>query len=338
MTPLRKKMLEELKRRNLASNTQKAYVSQIEFLARHFHCSPDVLSGEQLRQYQLHLIDKGVSWSTFNIAVCAMRFFYDKVLGRSETIEQLPHAKHRKKLPVVLSRGEVRQLWEVAKEPRQEMIVKTGYACALRVSELVALEVTDIDGRRHLLHVRDAKGGKDRYVPVCDTLLEELRQFWKQHRNPRWLFPGKLPHCPITPSAVQRLMSQLARRANIDKRVTCHTLRHSAATHWLEAGVDLRTIQMLLGHTNLNTTAIYMHVKDPTTHPVLGQLDLLAAESGPNRSQAGDTSQRTSDVLPSLSPEACRALLGGDGSAADNSRNDGHPRSGPPAQDASPQG
>jgi len=330
-------MLEELKRRNLASNTCSVYLRQIKHLARHFNCSPDALSGEQLRQYQLHLIDKGVAWSTFNIAVCAMRFFYGKVLGREETIEQLPHAKQRKKLPVVLSRGEVRRMWEVAKKPWHTIIVKTAYACALRVSELVALEVTDIDGQRHLLHIRNAKGGKDRYVPLCDTLLEELRQLWKQHRNPRWLFPGKSPQCHITRSNVQRLVPQLARVAGIDKRVSCHTLRHSAATHWLEAGVDLRTIQMLLGHTNLNTTAIYMHVKDPTTHPVLGQLDLLEADAEPNRSQADDANQRKSNLLPSLSREARRALLDGNGPAAANSYNDGDPQAGPPAEDgASP--
>jgi site-specific recombinase XerD len=326
-------MLEELKRRNLAPNTWKAYVSQIEYLARHFKCSPDTLSGEQLRQYQLHLIDKGVSWSTFNIAVCAMRFFYDKVLGREETIQQLPHAKQRKKLPVVLSRGEVRRLWEVAKKPWHTMVVKTGYACALRVSELVVLEATDIDSQRHLLHIRNAKGAKDRYVPVCDTLLEELRQLWKQHRNPRWLFPGKLPQCHIARETVQRLVPQLARVAGIDKRVSCHTLRHSAATHWLEAGVDLRTIQMLLGHTNLNTTAIYMHVKDPTTHPILGQLDLLEADAEPNRSQADDAGHRKSDSLQSRSPEG---LLDGNGPAAADSPNDGDHQAGPPAEDASP--
>jgi site-specific recombinase XerD len=335
MTILRERMLEELKRRNLAPNTCSVYLRQIKQLARHFNCSPDRLTGEQLRQYQLHLIDKGVSWSTFNIAVCAMRFFYSKVLGREDTIEQLPHAKQRKKLPVVLSRGEVHRLWAVAKTPWHKMAVKTAYACALRVSELVVLEVTDIDGQRHLLHVRNAKGAKDRYVPVCDTLLRELRQFWQQHRNPRWLFPGKLRRCHVTTRSVQDFLPRLTRIAGIEKRVSCHTLRHSAATHWLEAGVDLRTIQMLLGHTNLNTTAIYMHVKDPTTHPVLGQLDLLDADAEADRSQADDPGQDKSDLLQDPSPETGRALFDGNGPATDTSPDDDH-RTGPPAEDASP--
>jgi integrase len=249
----------------------------------------------------------------------------------------------------VLSRREVHRLWEVAKKPWHKTVIQTGYACALRVSELVALEVTDIDGQRHLLHVRDAKGAKDRYVPVCDTLLQALRQLWMQHRNPRWLFPGKLRRCHIARGTVQHLVPQLARVAGIDKPVSCHTLRHSAATHWLEAGVDLRTIQMLLGHTNLNTTAIYMHVKDPTTHPVLGQLDLLEGDVQSNRSQADDADQCKSDLLQDLSPETRRALFDGNGPAADTSPdddtspaadtspNDDH-RAGPPAEDASPPG
>jgi site-specific recombinase XerD len=338
MTILRERMLEELKRRNLASNTCRVYVRQIKQLARYFNCSPDALTGEQLRQYQLHLIDKGVSWSTFNVAVCAMRFFYTIVVGREEAFEQLPHAKQPKKLPVVLSRQEVRRLWGVAEKPWHKLVVKTGYACALRVSELVGLEVTDIDGQRHLLHVRDAKGAKDRYVPVCNTLLEELRQFWKQHRNPRWLFPGKLRRSHISRGAVQHLVPELARVAGIDKRVSCHTLRHSAATHWLEAGVDLRTIQMLLGHTNLNTTAIYMHVKDPTTHPVLGQLDLLEPDAQPNRSQADDPDQCKSDLPPFFAAETRPALLDGTDPADDNGRNAADHQADPPAEDASPPG
>lgn len=265
-----------------------------------------------------------------------MRFFYTTVLGREETFEQLPHAKQPKKLPMVPSRREVQRLWEVAKMPWHKLAVKTGYACALRVSELVTLEVTDIDGQRHLLHVRDAKGAKDRYVPVCNTLLQELRQFWKQHRNPRWLFPGKLRRSHISRGTVQRLVPQLARVAGIDKRVSCHTLRHFAATHWLEASVDLRTIQMLLGHTNLNTTAIYMHVKDPTTHPALGQLDLLEADTEPNRSQAGDADQCKSDLPPFLPPEPRRALSDGSGPTDDNVRNGGDHQADPPAEDISP--
>jgi integrase/recombinase XerD len=314
MTPLRKRMLEELKRRNYAPATCRSYVDQINSLAKHFGKSPDKLTAEELRQYQLHLIERKVSWSTFNVAVCAMRFFYDKVLERSEKVEQLPYGKTPKKLPVVLSREEVRRLWQAAStsRPWQEMAIKTGYACALRVSELVRVQVDEIDGRRHLLHVRGAKGQKDRYVPLSPTLLEQMRSFWKGHRNRRWLFPGKRPERHIDARTVQHRIPRLARVAGIGKRVTTHTLRHTAATHWLEAGVDLRTIQLFLGHTNLNTTAIYMHVKDPTTHPMLGALDLLAEQGKPDRSEKEDVLQRFDKLFASLSPEIRRTLFGGD--------------------------
>jgi site-specific recombinase XerD len=307
-------MLEELKRRNYAPATCCSYVDQIKNLAKYSGKSPDKLTAEELRQYQLHLIDRKVSWSTFNVAVCAMRFFYGKVLGRSEKIEQLPYGKTPKKLPVVLSREEVRRLWQAASasRPWQEMVIKTGYACALRVSELVRVQVDEIDGGRHLLHVRGAKGRKDRYVPLSPTLLGQMRSFWKGHRNGRWLFPGKIPEGHIGPRTVQHMIPRLARVAGIGKRVTTHTLRHTAATHWLEAGVDLRTIQLFLGHTNLNTTAIYMHVKDPTTHPMLGELDLLAEQGKPNRSEKEDVMQRFDKLFASLSPEIRRTLFDGD--------------------------
>ena len=314
MTPLRTRMLEELKRRNYAENTCLAYVSEIKYLAKHFRKSPDKLTPEDWRQYQLHLIDKKVSWSKFNIAVSAMQFFYGKVLGRTEEIELIPYAKTPKKLPVVLSQEEVRRLWQAGscKKPWHEVAIKTCYACALRVSELVRLEVTHIDGQRHLLHVCGAKGQKDRYVPLATTLLEELRDLWKRHRNPRWLFPGPLPDRHITSDAVRNLIRRQTRVARIGKHVTTHTLRHSAATHWLEAGVDLRTIQLLLGHTNLNTTAIYMHIKDPTKHPMLGELDLLAERPGPDRCEKEDVMRRLGKLFESLSPEIPQVLFGGE--------------------------
>jgi len=314
MTRLRTRMLEELKRRNYAENTCRAYVSQIQYLAKHFGKSPDKLTPEDWRQYQLYLIDKKVSWSKFNIAVCAMQFFYGKVLGRTEEIELLPYAKTPKKLPVVLSREEVQRLWQAGsgQKPWHEVAIKTCYACALRVSELICLEVTAIDGQRHLLHVRGAKGQKDRYVPLATTLLDQMRWLWKRHRNPRWLFPGSLPNRHITSDTVRNLLRRLTRVVRIGKHVTTHTLRHSAATHWLEAGVDLRTIQLLLGHTNLNTTAIYMHIKDPTKHPMLGELDLLAERQGPDRCDKEDVVRRLGKLFESLSPETRQTLFGGD--------------------------
>jgi site-specific recombinase XerD len=307
-------MLEELKRRNLSDETARIYVTQVAALARHFRTSPDKLSHEQLRDYQLHLINREVSWSTYNTTVCAMRFFYGKVLNWQHVIDRLPYAKTPKRLPVVLSRSEVQCLWEQANKPWHATIVKTLYACGLRVSEGVGIEIRDLDGKRQMLHLRGGKGAKDRYLPLTNTLLSELRAFWKMHRNSRWLFPS--PYSAARHPARQTVLQAIktmARKAGIKKEITCHTLRHAAATHWLEANVPLPMIQHLLGHTSPNTTSIYLHVKNVTNDPRLRSLDLLAQTEESSRCEGDEARRRFTAFLQTITPEQQRVLFGDDG-------------------------
>jgi site-specific recombinase XerD len=303
MTPLRKRMLQELKRRNLSDKTASAYVSQIATMAKHFGMSPDKLSSEQLRAYQLHLIDKRVSWSTYNSTVCAVRFLFEKVLDQREMVERMPYAKTPQRLPDVLSRGEVRRLWEAAIRPWHAVIVKVLYACGLRISKGLGIQIPDLDGERQLLHVRSAKGAKDLYVPLSTTLLSELRAFWVTHRHPRWLFPSPMTSRPPVPTTALRAIQRMAGIAGINKAVTCHTLRHSAATHWLEAGVPLPLIQRLLGHTSLRTTSIYLHVTDILNHAHRKSFDLLAETEQAGRSETDEARQRFAEFLQTLTPQ-----------------------------------
>ena len=313
MTPLRKRMLEEIKRRNLSDETGRIYVTQMATLAKHFGTSPDKLSEEQLRSYQLHLIDKGVTWSTYNTSVCAMRFFYGKVLHWQHMIDRLPYAKTPKRLPVVLSRGEVRRLWEAANKRWHAMIVKTLYACGLRVSKGIGIEIRDLDGERQMLHVRGAKGAKDRYVPLTNTLLSELRAFWRTHRNPRWLFPStQSPARHPSRRSVLKAIKTMAGKAGISKEVGCHTLRHAAATHWLESDIPLPMIQHLLGHTSPKTTSIYLHVTDFMKDTRLRSLDLLAQTEESGRCE-GDEAGRFTAFVESLSLQQRRVLFGDGG-------------------------
>jgi site-specific recombinase XerD len=309
MTPLRKRMLEELKRCNLSDKTALVYVTQIASLAKYFRTSPAQLNSEQLRAYQLHLIDKEVSWSTYNTTVSAMRFLYERVLDRPDLVERLPYAKTPKRLPVVLSRSEVRRIWEAATKPWHAMIVKVLYACGLRISKAIGIEIPDLDGDRQMLHVREAKGAKDRYVPLTNTLLAELRTFWTTHRHPRWLFPSPQTNRPPVPTTALRAIKNMACRAGIAKHITCHTLRHAAATHWLEAGVTLPMIQRLLGHTSLRTTSIYLHVTDVTNAAQLRALDLLAHTQQAGRSETDDTGQRLAEFLQTLTLQQRQVLF-----------------------------
>jgi site-specific recombinase XerD len=307
-------MLEEMKRRNLSDATARIYVTQMAGLAKHFCTSPDKLSDEQLRSYQLHLIDKGVSWATYNTTVCAIRFFYGKVLDWQHVIDRLPYAKTPKRLPVVLSRGAVRRLWEAANKPWHAMIVKTLYACGLRVSKGIGIEIPDLDGERQMLHVRGGKGAKDRYVPLTNTLLLELRAFWSTHRNPRWLFPSTQSAARHSARrTVLQAIKTMARKAGINKEVGCHTLRHAAATHWLEAGVSLPMIQHLLGHTSPKTTSIYLHVTDRTNDPRLRSLDLLAQTEESGRCEGDEARRRFTAFVETLTPEQQRVLFGDGG-------------------------
>jgi site-specific recombinase XerD len=272
-------MIEDLQIRNYAKSTVRNYVSHLRMLAKHFGRSPDQLSPEHIRQYQVYLIrEKRASWSHFNMAVCAMRFFYRVTLGRDWPVKHIPYGKKEKKLPVVLSRKEVFRLWEGVFNTKHRLVLMTTYSGGLRVSEVVILKPEDIDPERMLIHIRQAKGRKDRYVPLSHILLGYLQEYRKQIPPSPWLFPGYNPKNPISKRAAQAACAHAAKQADFSKQVTMHTLRHSFATHMLEAGVDLRRIQKIMGHASLNTTAMYTHVTTDKIQSTASPLDLLAEE------------------------------------------------------------
>ena len=279
MTPLRQRLIDDLRLRNYSPRTIEAYTAGVARLAKHFHRSPDQLGVEHLREFQLHLLAQSVSWSLFNVVVAALRFFYGTTLGRPDTVPFIAYGKRQRSIPAVLSVEEVRALFEAAAPGRDRVLLQTAYACGLRISELIHLQVTDIDSARMVVIVRQGKGRKDRQVPLSQRLLAELRRQWWTHRSRPWLFPGQTPDRPLHPSNVQRLFQAALRRAKIAKRATPHTLRHSFATHLLEAGVDVVTVQRLLGHGSLSTTAHYLHVSRRHLQRTPSLLDLIAVPS-----------------------------------------------------------
>jgi integrase/recombinase XerD len=263
MTALRQRMIEDMQVRNYSPRTVEAYVAAVAKLARHFQRSPDQLAGEDVRAFQVHLLAAKASWSQFNQIVAGLRFFFGTTLARAGMVAMLPYGKRPKRLPTVLSVEEVSQLIEAARPGRERVLMQTAYACGLRISELLSLQVTDIDSARMVVNVRQGKGAKDRQVPLSARLLTELRRWWCRHRTRPWLFPGMTAGSrerPMNTTSVQRMMKQVVKRAQLRKPASMHTLRHSYATHMLEAGVDVVTLQNLLGHNSLSSTARYLHL------------------------------------------------------------------------------
>jgi site-specific recombinase XerD len=274
-------MIEDMRLRNLSPHTIDAYVLAAKQFANHFKRSPRQLSGDDVRQYLLHLVqDKHVSWSRYNIARCALQFLYQITLGRDERFDKLPCARAPKRLPTVLCTEELRRLFDVAaRDVKHKALLMTLYGSGLRVSEVAALRPADIDSARMLIHVRQGKGAKDRMTKLSPRLLEVLREYWRAARPKQWLFAQTgNADLAMNTSSIERMVQRLARRAGIGKTVTPHTLRHSYATHLLDAGTDLRTIQVLLGHRNLKTTAIYLHVSQAKIAAAASPLDLLYAQ------------------------------------------------------------
>jgi integrase/recombinase XerD len=277
MTPLRQKMIEDLRIRNYSPKTIKTYIQRMAAFSRYFHKSPDLLGPPHIRQYQVHLVEKSASWSVMNQTVCALRFFYKTTLAKDWPFKHLPLAKRPKKLPVVLSMEEVRDLLKAVRVFKYRTILETIYATGLRLSEALHLRVDDVDSQRMALRVEEGKGRKDRYVPLSPTLLEKLRVYWKVYRPSKWLFEARTAKAALGPSQVQKAISEAGRAIKLRKRIGPHTLRHSFATHLLEAGVDLRTIQLLLGHSSLRTTALYLHIASTALQDATGPRDLLEA-------------------------------------------------------------
>ncbi len=276
MTPLRRRMIDDMQLRNLAPRTIKAYVSRVGTFARHFGRSPEALGPDDVRAYLLHLVQvKHVSWSVYNQTVAALKFLYEVTLERPGVLQRIRCPKQPKKLPVVLSTDETARFFAAILGVKHRAILMTAYAAGLRVSEVVSLRIDEIDIQRMVIRVRQAKGRRDRYVMLSPRLLALLREYWKVARPTEWLFPGDVPGRPITAGSVHHICAQAARAAGLGKHVTVHTLRHSFATHLLEAGTDLCTIKLLLGHRSLSTTARYLHVATSTVCAVPSPLDRL---------------------------------------------------------------
>jgi site-specific recombinase XerD len=248
--------------RRLAAGTQAVYVRAVANLAEYYHRSPDTLTTEEVKGYLLYLVNsRRLDWSTVNVASAAIRFFYAETLGRTDVSRSIPPRRTPARLPQILSVEEVGSLFAATPNLKHRTLLMTAYATGLRVSELVRLKVADIDSSRMMIRVRAGKGDKDRYTILSAGLLEQLRIYWRAYRPTEWLFPGGRPGRPITRTTAGKIYRQARTRAGITKRGGIHTLRHCFATHLLEADVDVRTIQMLMGHQSIRTTIRYLQVR-----------------------------------------------------------------------------
>jgi len=275
ISPLRRRMIEDMTVRNFVEKTQHDYVRSIKNLTKFLGRSPDTATPEDLRRYQLHLTGTGVRPPTINGTVTALRFFFTVTLDRADTVKPLTFVAEPRKIPVVLSPEEVARFLEAAPGPKYKAALSVAYGAGLRVSEVVALKVSDIDSKRMLLRIEQGKGRKDRHAMLSPQLLELLRDWYRIARPQVWLFPGQNPVNPLTTRQLNRAVHAAAHIAEINKRVTPHTLRHSFATHLLEQNIDIRVIQVLLGHARLDTTALYTRVATNTIREVMSPLDRL---------------------------------------------------------------
>jgi integrase/recombinase XerD len=276
MSPLRRRMIEDMTIRKLAPKTQRDYVQRIKNFAAFLGRSPDTASFDDVRRYQLHLASSGVGVATINQTVSTLRFFFRVTLRRHEIVEHTHIIPERRKLPVVLSAEEVARLLDAAPGLKYKAALSVAYGAGLRASEVVSLKVSDIDSKRMIIRVEQGKGGKDRNVMLSPSLLELLRTWWAAARPQGWLFPGRDPAQPMTTRQLNRACHAAAQMAEINKRVSLHTLRHSFATHLLEQKIDVRVIQVLLGHAKLDTTALYTRVATKTISEVISPLEHIA--------------------------------------------------------------
>jgi integrase/recombinase XerD len=277
MTPLRQRMLEEMQIRNLSPETQRSYLGHTSLFARYFGKSPDLLGPDEVRTYLLHLVrERQLSASSIMVTVAALRFLYKVTLKRDWDIQEvIPGCRKPRKLPVILSREEVSRFLGAVENLKHRVILTVCYAAGLRISEAVRLRPEAIDNQRMVIRVDAGKGRKDRYVMLSPRLLDILRDYWRKARPKGWLFPGDLPGQPITASAVEDVCRQVRCQADFTKLITPHSLRHAFAVHLLESGTDLRTIQLLLGHSDLATTVRYLHLATSQLCATISPLDAL---------------------------------------------------------------
>ena len=276
MGKLQDQMRMDLELKNLSPRTRSCYLTWMRSFALHFHRAPDELGEQEIRGYLHYLIqEKKASQSGVSQAYSALKFFYETTLKRDWNGFRIPRMQKGKKLPVVLSRQEIQAIFSATRNLKHRVVLMTIYSAGLRISEVVHLKVSDIDSQRMTIRVQQGKGQKDRYTLLSQRTLEVLRAYWKEYRPSGWLFPGKPETEPLSVSSVQRVFEKVLLRAGIKKPASVHTLRHSFATHLLEAGTDLFHIQRLLGHTSPKTTAIYLHLSRKNLGGVRSPLDLL---------------------------------------------------------------
>jgi integrase/recombinase XerD len=283
ISPLRQRMIDDMRMRKLSDKTQSAYIRAVRQLSAFLGRSPDTATVEDLRRFQLHLVDHGSSPITLNATITGLKFFFEVTLGHGEVMARMQPVRVPHTLPVVLSREEVARLIAAARNLKHQTALSVAYGSGLRANEVIGLKVGDVDSERMTLRVEQGKGRKDRYAMLSPVLLERLRAWWRLgHAQGKilpggWLFPGLDPMDPLTARQLNRAILAAALAAKIDKRVSMHTLRHSFATHLLEQKVDIRVIQVLLGHKKLETTSIYTHVATDLLRTVIGPLEVLPA-------------------------------------------------------------
>ena len=283
ISPLRRRLIEDMRVRNFVEKTRTDYIRNVRTFTAFLGRSPDTATGEDLRRFQLHQADTGVRPPAMNSAVAALRFFFTVTLGKADMARHLTFVREPRKIPVVMSPEEVARFLEAAPGPKYKAALSAAYAAGLRVSEVVALKVSDVDSQRMLLRIEQGKGRKDRHAMLSPQLLELLRDWYRIARPQVWLFPGQNPVNHLTTRQFTRAFHATAQVAEISKRISPHTLRHSFATHLLEQNIDIRVIQVLLGHAKLDTTALYTRVATNTIRAVMSPLDRLT----PLRSRSG---------------------------------------------------
>lgn len=275
MTPLRQRYIDDLRLKNFSPGTIRVYVHAVAKFAQHFGRSPDTLTREEVRAYLVQLIDRGVSRSYTVLCRNALRHLYQDTLKRADWLSGIPRPKRERRLPVVLSRDEVQRLFAVVTNLKQKALFMVAYDAGLRLSELINLRLEDIDSRRMVLRIRQGKGKKDRYARLTPGLLALLREYWRKFRPETLLFPGAAANKRYDLATPGQLLQKVCRKAGIQKRVSMHTLRHSFATHLLEAGVNLRVIQQMLGHDKIQTTALYTHISLEELRAAPSTMELL---------------------------------------------------------------
>ena len=295
MTPLRKRFIDDLRLKNFSDGTIKVYVHAVEKFARFLGRSPDESTAEDVRAFLIHELDRGLSRSYIVIQQNALRHLYLDTLGRTDELAAIPRPKREQRLPVVLSREEVRRLFAVTGNLKHKALLMVAYDAGLRLSEILNLRIEDIDSQRMVIRVRQGKGKKDRYGRLSAGLLELLRKYWREYRPEALLFPGACRHKRYDLATPGHILKKLCSKAGITKRVSMHTLRHSFATHLLEAGTNLRVIQRLLGHANIQTTCLYTHLSIEELRKAPSPMELLEDPEAENEADAEQTPPPESD-------------------------------------------